>query len=62
MSDSELKSEGQVSKDSPVEIPDVLPLLPIRDIVIYPYMSVKPVMSVRRCGKANYRFPQPIAH
>jgi ATP-dependent Lon protease len=40
MSDSELKSEGQVSKDSPVEIPDVLPLLPIRDIVIYPYMML----------------------
>src|SRR5947208_15927137 len=40
MSDSELKSEGPVSKDSPVEIPDILPLLPIRDIVIYPYMML----------------------
>jgi ATP-dependent Lon protease len=31
--------EGQEGK-SPVEIPDVLPLLPIRDIVIYPYMML----------------------
>src|SRR5689334_20331041 len=40
MSDAEWKSEGQDAKNSPVEIPDVLPLLPIRDIVIYPYMML----------------------
>src|ERR1043166_675968 len=40
MSDSEWKPEGQEVKNSPVEIPDVLPLLPIRDIVIYPYMML----------------------
>src|SRR5438270_1646244 len=40
MSDSEWKSEGQEGKGSPVEIPDILPLLPIRDIVIYPYMML----------------------
>jgi len=40
MSDGEWKTEGQESKASPAEIPDVLPLLPIRDIVIYPYMML----------------------
>jgi ATP-dependent Lon protease len=40
MSDVELKLESQESKGSQVEIPDVLPLLPIRDIVIYPYMML----------------------
>src|SRR6185369_16711280 len=40
MSDSEWKPEPQDVKTSPVEIPDVLPLLPIRDIVIYPYMML----------------------
>src|SRR6476619_6450234 len=40
MSEAEWKSEGQESKGSQVEIPDVLPLLPIRDIVIYPYMML----------------------
>ena len=40
MSDAEWKVEGQDSKGSQVEIPDVLPLLPIRDIVIYPYMML----------------------
>ena len=40
MSEAEWKVEGQESKGSQVEIPDVLPLLPIRDIVIYPYMML----------------------
>src|SRR6478736_9100188 len=40
MSESEWNVEGQESKGSQVEIPDVLPLLPIRDIVIYPYMML----------------------
>ena len=40
MSDAEWKSEEKESKGSPVEIPDILPLLPIRDIVIYPYMML----------------------
>lgn len=40
MSETEWKVEGQESKGSQVEIPDILPLLPIRDIVIYPYMML----------------------
>src|SRR5262250_3146053 len=40
MSDSEWNAEGQETKSAPVEIPDILPLLPIRDIVIYPYMML----------------------
>ncbi len=32
--------ESQDWKDPPAEIPDVIPLLPIRDIVIYPYMML----------------------
>ena len=40
MSETEWKSEGQEGKSSQVEIPDTLPLLPIRDIVIYPYMML----------------------
>jgi ATP-dependent Lon protease len=38
--EAEWKVEGQENKGSQVEIPDVLPLLPIRDIVIYPYMML----------------------
>src|SRR5688572_30738425 len=40
MSDAEWKVEDSESKGSQVEIPEVLPLLPIRDIVIYPYMML----------------------
>ena len=40
MSDTEWKAENSDTKASQVEIPDVLPLLPIRDIVIYPYMML----------------------
>src|ERR671922_671048 len=40
MSEAEWKVESPESKSSQVEIPDVLPLLPIRDIVIYPYMML----------------------
>ena len=40
MSETEWKIEGQEGKASQVEIPEVLPLLPIRDIVIYPYMML----------------------
>jgi ATP-dependent Lon protease len=40
MSEADWKIEGQEGKGSQVEIPDVLPLLPIRDIVIYPYMML----------------------
>ena len=40
MSETELRAEGQENKASPVEIPNILPLLPIRDIVIYPYMML----------------------
>ena len=40
MSEAEWKSENAENKTSQVEIPEVLPLLPIRDIVIYPYMML----------------------
>jgi ATP-dependent Lon protease len=39
MSETEWKTETP-DKTSQVEIPEVLPLLPIRDIVIYPYMML----------------------
>ena len=40
MSETEWKTETPDPKTSQVEIPEVLPLLPIRDIVIYPYMML----------------------
>jgi ATP-dependent Lon protease len=40
MSETEWQSEAQENKASQVEIPNILPLLPIRDIVIYPYMML----------------------
>lgn len=40
MSETQWNVEGQAEKGSPMEVPDVLPLLPIRDIVIYPYMML----------------------
>jgi ATP-dependent Lon protease len=40
MSEAEWKSENTENKTSQVEIPEILPLLPIRDIVIYPYMML----------------------
>ena len=40
MSEAEWKSENPENKSSQVEIPEILPLLPIRDIVIYPYMML----------------------
>jgi ATP-dependent Lon protease len=40
MSEAQWNLEGQESKEAQVEIPEVLPLLPIRDIVIYPYMML----------------------
>jgi ATP-dependent Lon protease len=40
MSEAEWKSENAENKTSQVEIPEILPLLPIRDIVIYPYMML----------------------
>ncbi len=40
MSEAEWNVENQQGKGSQVEIPDVLPLLAIRDIVIYPYMML----------------------
>ncbi len=40
MTETEWKTETPETKTSQVEIPEVLPLLPIRDIVIYPYMML----------------------
>lgn len=40
MNEAEWNIEGAEGKASQVEIPEVLPLLPIRDIVIYPYMML----------------------
>ena len=59
MSETQWNLEGQESKDSQVEIPEVLPLLPIRDIVIYPYMMlplfVGREMSIRAVEEALSR-------
>src|SRR5689334_25274242 len=40
MSEAQWNLEGQENKEAQVEIPEILPLLPIRDIVIYPYMML----------------------
>ena len=40
MSETEWKTDPPDTKAPQVEIPEVLPLLPIRDIVIYPYMML----------------------
>lgn len=40
MDETNWSPEGQERKASEVEIPEVIPLLPIRDIVIYPYMML----------------------
>ncbi|MBM2805189.1 MAG: endopeptidase La [Deltaproteobacteria bacterium] len=40
MSETEWKVESPDNKGTQVEIPEILPLLPIRDIVIYPYMML----------------------
>ena len=40
MTEAQWNLEGQETKEAQVEIPDLLPLLPIRDIVIYPYMML----------------------
>jgi ATP-dependent Lon protease len=40
MNEIQWNPEAQESKSSKVEVPEVLPLLPIRDIVIYPFMML----------------------
>src|SRR5574341_95039 len=40
MTETEWKVENPENKNEQIEIPDILPLLPIRDIVIYPYMML----------------------
>ncbi|MBI2986007.1 MAG: endopeptidase La [Deltaproteobacteria bacterium] len=40
MSETQWNVDGQPGKGPQAEVPDVLPLLPIRDIVIYPYMML----------------------
>jgi ATP-dependent Lon protease len=59
MSDAQWNFESQENKDAQVEIPEVLPLLPIRDIVIYPYMMlplfVGREMSIRAVEEALSR-------
>src|SRR4026208_709937 len=40
MSEAEWKAENAENKTSQVEIPEIFPPLPIRDIVIYPYMML----------------------
>ncbi|MBI2090362.1 MAG: endopeptidase La [Deltaproteobacteria bacterium] len=40
MSETQWNVDPQEGKGSQVEIPEVIPLLPIRDIVIYPYMML----------------------
>ncbi len=59
MSEIEWNIDGQEGKGSTVEVPDVLPLLSIRDIVIYPYMMlplfVGRDMSIRAVEEALSR-------
>ncbi len=52
MSETEWKTETPDTKTSQVEIPEVLPLLPIRDIVIYPYMMLPLFVGTRRSQSA----------
>src|SRR3989338_272259 len=40
MSETQWNVDPQEGKGSQVEIPEVIPLLPVRDIVIYPYMML----------------------
>ncbi|HXV47334.1 MAG TPA: endopeptidase La [Candidatus Binatia bacterium] len=40
MTETEWKVENPENKNEQIEIPEILPLLPIRDIVIYPYMML----------------------
>src|SRR5262245_10936260 len=42
----------ELQKDEPVKIPDVLPVLPLRDIVIFPFMIVPLYVSRERSIKA----------
>ena len=59
MNEIEWNIDGQEGKGSTVEVPDVLPLLSIRDIVIYPYMMlplfVGRDMSIRAVEEALSR-------
>jgi ATP-dependent Lon protease len=59
MNEAEWNIEGAEGKTSQVEIPEALPLLPIRDIVIYPYMMlplfVGREMSIRAVEEALSR-------
>ena len=44
---------GELRKDEdPVKIPEVLPVLPLRDIVIFPFMIVPLYVSRARSIKA----------
>jgi hypothetical protein len=38
--DTSSPDEGSPKEEAKTEIPDILPLLPVRDIVIYPYMII----------------------
>src|SRR5262245_45124596 len=42
----------ELQKDEPVKIPDVLPVLPLRDVVIFPFMIVPLYVSRERSIKA----------
>lgn len=59
MDETNWSPEVQETKGSEVEIPEVIPLLPIRDIVIYPYMMlplfVGRDMSIRAVEEALAR-------
>jgi ATP-dependent Lon protease len=59
MSETQWNVDPQEAKGSQVEIPEVIPLLPVRDIVIYPYMMlplfVGRDMSIRAVEEALAR-------
>src|SRR5713226_2287620 len=42
----------ELQKEEPVKIPDVLPVLPLRDVVIFPFMIVPLYVSRERSIKA----------
>ena len=48
----EIKKDELKKEDEPAKIPEVLPVLPLRDIVIFPFMIVPLYVSRERSIKA----------
>ena len=54
-------TEKDVSEDTPEITPDRLPLMPLRDVVIFPYMVV-PILVVRDASVVCNTFPRWICN